>query len=84
MKIIEIDGIKYQLTPIKENKPETLYDIVKEWVDDPICPTVDKLIRKIESWLPKELNEIEGGDRYYKGYNTGYNAYREQLLKKLK
>lgn len=84
MKIIEIDGIKYSLTPIEETQSETLYDVVSQWVDDPVCPTVDKLIQKVESWLPEEAVTESGGDEWYVAWNSGYNAYRNQLLKKLK
>lgn len=84
MKIIEIDGIKYSLTPIeKTQKPQTLYDVVSQWVNDPVCPTVDKLIKDIEQWLPKEVTE-PGGDEWYLAWNNGYNSYRKGLLEKLK
>jgi hypothetical protein len=86
MKIIEIDGIKYQLTPIEETQPQTLYDVVSQWVDDPVCPTVDKLIQKVESWLPEEAETEEGDDESYItfAWNSGYNSYRKELLKKLR
>lgn len=79
MKIIEIDGIKYQLTLIQqESKPQTLYDVVKEWVDDPVCLTVDNLIKKVEQWLPEEIKDDSGLCEW----DVGYNCYREQLLEK--
>jgi hypothetical protein len=85
MKIIEIDGVKYSLTPIEENKTETLYDLIVEWVNDNDCSTVDKLIDRIEKWIPKEAVTESGGDELYItfAWNSGYNAYRNQLLKKL-
>jgi hypothetical protein len=86
MKIIEIDGIKYQLTPIEETQPETLYDVVSQWVNDPVCPTVDKLIDRIKQWIPEEVVTELGDNELYItfAWNNGYNSYREELLKKLR
>jgi hypothetical protein len=89
MKIIEIDGIKYQLTPIEETKPETLYDLCEEWVNDTSCPsaTIDKLIEKVKQWIPEEavVTEPDGDESYITfAWNNGYNSYREELLKKLR
>lgn len=83
MKIIEIDGIQYSLTPIEENKPQTLYELCAEWVNDSHCPTVDNLIKKVEKWLPEEV-ESQPSSEWNEGYNNGYNSYRNTLLKKLK
>lgn len=58
-------------------RSQTLYDLIVEWINDDHCPTADKLVEKIKSWLPEE---VEMGD----DWNEGYNHYRYELLENLK
>jgi hypothetical protein len=85
MKIIEIDGIKYSLTPIEdESKEQTLHDLIVDWVDDDNTPPVKVLIERIKQWLPEEAVIEPGGDEWDIAWNIGHNTYRNQLISKLK
>jgi len=75
--IIEIGGVKYQRIE-EPKKPQTLYEIIREWNDNEDYPTCEELVSRIESeWFPTEV--IEDGEDYNKGWNECLRNLKEKL-----
>jgi hypothetical protein len=76
--IIEIGGVKYQR--VEEPKPQTLFEIIREWCDDDDQPTCEELVNKIErEWLPNEgCHELNSND-YCEGWNDCIEHLKENL-----
>ena len=86
-KIIEIDGVKYELVKVEEQEleqPKTLHDLIVQWVDDDNIQPVKDLIERIEKWLPKEIQDEPQDDEWDVFWNRGYNFYRTKLIEILK
>ena len=76
-KMVIVNGIQYQR--VEEQKPQTLYEIIREWNDNEYCPTCEELVNRIGSeWLPND--DPHDGEEY----QLGWNACLEYLRKKLK
>jgi len=73
--IVMINGVKYQRI-VEKPKPQTLYDIIREWNDNEDYPTCEELVNRIEKWLPLE------GCRELKSYE--YSAGWNDCLKTIK
>jgi hypothetical protein len=76
--IIEIGGVKYQR--VEEPKPQTLFEIIREWCDDDNQPTCEELVSRIEKgWLPNEgCHELNSND-YCEGWNDCIEHLKENL-----
>ncbi len=76
--IIEIGGVKYQR--VEEPKPQTLFEIIREWCDDDNQPTCEELVSRIETgWLPNEgCHELNSND-YCEGWNDCIEHLKENL-----
>lgn len=75
-KVIEIDGIKYNLVPV-EQKSNTLRSSLEEMFDH---IEVQVIFDEIKKFIPNEAKTEDGGDEWYEAWNCGYNYFREQLL----
>jgi hypothetical protein len=77
-KVIEIDGIKYNLVPV-EQKSNTLRSRLEEMFDH---NEVQVIFDEIKKFIPDEAKTEDGGDEYewYEAWNCGYNCFREQIL----
>ena len=75
-KVIEIDGIKYNLVPV-EQKSNTLRSSLEEMFDH---NEVQVIFDEIKQFIPDELKTEDDDDEWYKGWNCGYNFYCKQLL----
>jgi hypothetical protein len=74
---IVVGGVKYQR--VEEPKPQTLYEIIREWNYDEDYLTCEELVNRIGSkWLPND--DPHDGEEY----QLGWNACLEYLRKKLK
>jgi hypothetical protein len=73
--IIEIGGVKYQR--VEPPKPQTLYEIIREWNDNEDYPTCEEFVSRIEEWLPTE--RFEDGEEYYIGWNDCLRQLKEKL-----
>jgi glutaredoxin len=77
--IIVVDGVKYQRI-VEKPKPQTLFEIIREWCDDDDQPTCEELVNKIErEWLPNEgCHELNSND-YCEGWNDCIEHLKENL-----
>ncbi len=74
---VKIEGVEYK--KVEKPKPQTLYEIIREWNDNEYCPTCEELVNRIGSeWLPND--DPHDGEEY----QLGWNACLEYLRKKLK
>lgn len=73
--IIEIGGVKYQ----RIVKPQTLYEIIREWNDNEDYPTCEELVSRIEEWLPLEgCHELKSYD-YSEGWNDCLKTIKDRI-----
>lgn len=79
MKIIEIDGIKYQLTPLEQSK-QTLYEKLDLQFSD---IDLDVIMKEVESIIPDEKPYYKNSDEVNQ-YLKGYNDCRMKIIKSLK
>jgi hypothetical protein len=71
-----INGVQYQR--VEPPKPQTLYEIIREWCDDDNGETCEEIVNKIEKeWLPTEV--IEDGEDYNNGWNDCLKLMRLNL-----
>lgn len=75
-KVIEIDGIKYNLVPV-EQESITLKSRLEEMFDH---NEVQVIFDEIKKFIPDEVKSEDGGDEWNEAWNCGYNFYRKQLL----
>ena len=81
-EIVMINGVKYQRI-VEEPKPQTLFEIIREWCDDDNQPTCEELVSRIEvEWLPKLQQEAGDTEVYYK--NKGWNNCIKYLKERLR
>jgi|Wag4MinimDraft_6_1082665.scaffolds.fasta_scaffold11777_2 hypothetical protein len=75
---VKIDGVEYK--KVKPPKPQTLFEIIREWCDDDDQPTCEELVNKIErEWLPNEgCHELNSND-YCEGWNDCIEHLKENL-----
>jgi hypothetical protein len=75
-KMVIVNGIQYQR--VEGQKPQTLYEIIREWNDNEYCPTCEELVNTIESeWLPK-IGDIQP-PLYADGWNDCIKHLKENL-----
>jgi hypothetical protein len=93
MKTAQSEGV------FDEPKPETLtlknllkkweFDFSAKWENDDNKTSelyeeeVERFIQMFEEWMP-DANKDYGDGNWEHGWNTGYNAYRNTLMEKLK
>lgn len=81
-EIIEVNGVKYQRIE-EPKKPKTLHEIACKWCDDDANPPVVNLVNDIErQWLLPKETYSKGG--MMNSWVDGWNAYRAELINKLK
>ena len=99
LDIIEINGVKYQRIDEPKPEPETLTlkNLLKKWEIDFAAnwailknrdselyeEEVERFIQMFTEWMP-DANKDYGDGNWEHGWNTGYNAYHNTLMEKLK
>lgn len=91
----KITDEKGETNPYKQylnsKKPTSLYDCIADWWDDVFTAhsdlnmeaSIESLVKRIIEFLPDEINESSACDDWDIAWNSGYNAYRQMLLKKI-
>jgi hypothetical protein len=74
-RMVIVNGVQYQR--VEEQKPQTLYEIIREWNDNEDYPTCEELVSRIAKWLPTE--RCEDGEEYYVGWNDCLRQLKEKL-----
>jgi hypothetical protein len=74
-QMVIVNGVQYQR--VEEQKPQTLYEIIREWNDNEDYPTCEELVSRIVKWLPTE--RCEDGEEYYIGWNDCLRQLKEKL-----
>jgi hypothetical protein len=66
-------------------KPETLYEICKDWYGDGYdYPEITVLVDRIEAWLPKEQSAKGSQNVYVECTVEGFNDCLNQIKSKLR
>jgi hypothetical protein len=73
--IIEIGGVKYQ----RIVKPQTLYEIIREWNDNEDYPTCEELVSRIEDWISRYKCDYVVCAEYLQGYNALMETLKANL-----
>ena len=76
---------------LNSKNPTSLYECVADWWDDVFTThsdlnmeaSIESLVKRIIEFLPDVINEPSACDDWDVAWNSGYNAYRQMLLKKI-
>jgi hypothetical protein len=72
---VKIDGVEYK--KVEPPKPQTLFEIIREWCDDDNQPTCEVLVHRIDAWLP---SSVENSTKFTDdGWNNCLKTIRENL-----
>lgn len=75
---------------LNSKNPTSLYECVADWWDDVFTAhsdlnmeaSIESLVKRIIEFLPDEINEPSACDDWDVSWNSGYNSYRDILMKK--